>query len=198
MRTGRFKLRIEHNGKFSLLASGLRFIYYESTTMPSADFCSITSNITTGSAPTTGGRKVEQISTGKNMILPCTTAAFTIPHVLQAGFVMLCPLTQGFGLVCDFCSSARRFALRLLPDGRSPFRPCLRLVLFKGDTLSPFWNMYRGLTPHKIMPMPGTHKPINSDGKNVCGLSGYFFGPLVMGNVRAACSGAIESASSKA
>jgi len=115
------------------------------------------------------GRKAGQISPGKNMILPCTTAAFTIPHVLQTGFVMLCPLTQGFGLICDFCSSARRFgvsqarlpALRLLSDGRSPFRPCRRLVLFKGDTLSPFWNMYRGLTPHKIMPMPGTHQSLH-------------------------------------
>ena len=105
-------------------------------------------------------RKVGQISPGKSMILPCTTAAFTIPHVLQTGFVMLCPLTQGFGLICDFCSSARRFALRLLPDGRSPSRPCLRLVLFKGDKLSPSWKMYRGLSPHKIMPMPGTHKNI--------------------------------------
>jgi hypothetical protein len=25
--------------------------------------------------------------------------------------------------------------------------------------------MYRGLAPHKIMPMPGTHKAINSDRK---------------------------------
>jgi len=107
------------------------------------------------------GRKVGQISPGKNMIFPCTTAAFTIPHVLQTGFVMLCSLTQGFGLICDFCSSARRFALRLLSDARSPLRPCRRLVLFKGDSMSPFWNMYRGLTPHKIMPMPGTHHQLH-------------------------------------
>ena len=100
---------------------------------------------------------VGQISPGKTMILPCTTAAFTIPHVLQTGFVMLCSLTQGFGLICDFCSSAHRFALRLPSHGRSPFRTCLRLVLFKVDLSSPFWNMYRGLSPHKIMPMPGTH-----------------------------------------
>ena len=125
--------------------------------MPSADFCPITPCITAWDAPTTGGRKAGQISPGKSMIFPCTTAAFTIPHVLQTGFVMLCSLTQGFGLICDFCSSARRFALRLLSDGRSPFRPCRRLVLFKGDFSSPFWNMYRGLSPHKIMPMPGTH-----------------------------------------
>jgi hypothetical protein len=108
--------------------------------------------------PFNNGRKVGQISPGKNMILPCTTAAFTIPHVLQTGFVMLCPLTQGFGLICDSCSSARRFALGLLPDARSPLRPCRRLVLFKGNNMSPSWKMYRGLSPHKIMPMPGTHK----------------------------------------
>jgi hypothetical protein len=115
--------------------------------------------------PSENGRKAGQISPGKNMILPCTTAAFTIPHVLQTGFVMWCPLTQGFGLLCDFCSSARRFALGLLPDGRSPFRPCRRLVLFKGDSLSPSWNMYRGLAPHK-MPMPGTHQSLQLTAKN--------------------------------
>ena len=126
--------------------------------MPSADFCPITPCITAWSAPTNGGRNAGQISPGKNMILPCTTAAFTISHVLQMGFVMLCSLTQGFGLICDFCPSAHRFALRLLSDARSPTRPCLRLVLFKVDSLSPSWKMYRGLAPHKIMPMPGTHK----------------------------------------
>ena len=114
------------------------------------------------------GRKAGQISPGKNMILPCTTAAFTISHVLQTGFVMLCSLTQGFGLICGFCSSARRFALRLLSDGRSPFRPCHRLVLFKVDSLSPSWKMYRGLAPHKIMPMPGTHNGINTERLRRC------------------------------
>jgi hypothetical protein len=116
--------------------------------------------------PPGGGRKVGQISPGKNMILPCTTAAFTIPHFLQTGFVKLCSLTQGFGLICDFCPSAHRFALRLLSDARSPSRPCLRLVLFKVDFLSPSWKMYRGLAPHKIMPMPGTHKVLHSDGNS--------------------------------
>jgi|GEM_PF-4875510 len=101
---------------------------------------------------------------GKNMIFPCTTAAFTSPHFLQTGFVMLCSLTQGFGLLCDFYPSAHRFALRLLSDPRSPSRPCLRLVLFKVDLWSSSWKMYRGLTPHKIMPMPGTHNRVNSDG----------------------------------
>jgi hypothetical protein len=103
------------------------------------------------------------------MILSCTTAAFTIPHFLQMGFVMLCSLTQGFGLLCDFCSSAHRFALRLLSDARSPSRPCLRLVLFKVDSLSPSWKMYRGLTPHKIMPMPGTHNALQRMAESVSG-----------------------------
>ena len=129
----------------------------ESTTMPSADFCPITSCITTWRATTGGGRKVGQISPGKNMIFPCTTAAFTSPHVLRTGFGMLCSLAQGFGLICDFCPSARRFALRLLSDFRSPLSPCHRLVLFKGVRMTPFRKMYRGLSPHKIMPMPGTH-----------------------------------------
>ncbi len=130
--------------------------------MPSADFCPVTPCITTWGAPTNGGRNAGQISPGKNMIFPCTTAAFTIPHVLRTGFGMLCSLAQGFGLICDFCPSARRFALRLLSDIGSPLCPCLRLVLLKGVNTPPFRNMYRGLAPHKIMPMPGTHKKFKS------------------------------------
>ena len=129
--------------------------------MPSADFCPITSCITALRATTRDGRKVGQISPGKNMIFPCTTAAFTIPHILRTGFVMLCSLTQGFGLICDFCPSARRFALRLLSDLGSPLRPCLRLVLFEVVKMTPSRKMYRGLAPHKIMPMQGTHNCLN-------------------------------------
>ena len=128
--------------------------------MPSADFYPITPCIATRSATIRNGRKVGQISPGKNMIFPCTTAAFTSPYVLRTGFGMLCSLAQGFGLICDFCPSARRFALRLLSDFGSPLSPCLRLVLFKVVRLTPFRKMYRGLSPHKIMPMPGTHKRI--------------------------------------
>ena len=107
--------------------------------------------------PPTGGRKVEQISPGKSMIFPCTTAAFTIPH--RSGWASSCDADSPWGsaLICSFCSSARRFALGLLSDGRSPFRPCRRLVLFKLPVMTTLQIMYRGLAPHKIMPMPGTH-----------------------------------------
>jgi hypothetical protein len=70
----------------------------------------------------------KQISPDKNVNFPCTTAAFTLPPE-PAGFVVLCQLAQGLSLVCGFCPSARTFALRLPSDGRSPSRPCLRLVL---------------------------------------------------------------------
>lgn len=124
-------------------------------------------------------RKLGQISPSKNMILLCTTAAFTIPHVLRMGFVMLCSLTQGFGLICDFCSSALRFAHRLPPDGRSPFRPCLRLVLLKDDRWSPSWNIYRGLSHHKNMSMPGTHKRLHVDGGEQRSSDQFQWPPLV-------------------
>lgn len=71
-----------------------------------------------------------QTSPGNCMIFPCTIAAFTIPHVLRLGFGMLCSLTQGFGLICDFCPSTRRFSLWLPSNLRSPFGSCLRIVLF--------------------------------------------------------------------
>jgi hypothetical protein len=70
----------------------------------------------------------KQISPDKDVNFPCTTAAFTLPPE-PAGFVVLCQLAQGLSLVYGFCSSARTFALRLPSDGRSPSRPCLRLVL---------------------------------------------------------------------
>ncbi len=85
----------------------------------------------------------KQISPDKNVNFPCTTAAFTLPPE-PAGFVVLCQLAQGLSLVCGFCSpdqvrgrlGSKRCAevhpgpLAGLPsDGRSPFRPCLRLVL---------------------------------------------------------------------
>jgi len=132
----------------------------ESATMPSADFCPVTQHITVQGASTIGGRKAGQISPGKNITWPCTTAAFTLPHILRTGFGMLCSLAQGFGLICDFCSSARRFALRLLPDLGSPLSPCLRLVLFEVVKLTSSRKMHRGLAPHKIMPMPGTHNAL--------------------------------------
>ncbi len=132
----------------------------ETTTMPSADFCPVIPYITAWSVPTQCGRNAEQISPGKNMIFPCTTAAFISPQVLRTGFGMFCSLAQRFGLICDFCPSARRFAHRLLSDIRSSLSPCLRLVLFKGVRMTPFQKMYRGLSPHKIMPIPGIHNQI--------------------------------------
>jgi hypothetical protein len=70
----------------------------------------------------------KQISPDKDVNFPYTTAAFTLPPE-PAGFVVLCQLAQELSLVCGFCSSARTYALRLPSDGRSPSRPCLRLVL---------------------------------------------------------------------
>jgi len=70
----------------------------------------------------------KQISPDKNVSFPCTTAAFTLPHE-PVGFVVLCQLAQELSLICGFCPSARTYALRLPSDGRSPSRPCLRLVL---------------------------------------------------------------------
>ena len=119
-----------------------------------------------GALPPVGGHKVEQISPGKSMILPCTTAAFTISQ--RSGRASSCCADSPWGsaLICSFCLSARRFALGLLSDGRSPFRPCRRLVLFKWSLImTTLQTMYRGLTAHKIVPMPGTHKAINTDRK---------------------------------
>ena len=99
-----------------------------------------------------------QISPDKNVNFPCTNAAFTLPHE-PVGFVMLCQLTQGLSLIYAFCSSSRTFALRLPSDGRSPFRPCLRLVLLLVfTTMNTSRFSYRGLSPHEFTPVPGVHQ----------------------------------------
>jgi hypothetical protein len=113
----------------------------------------------------------KQISPDKDVNFPCTTAAFTLP-LEPVGFVVLCQLAQELSLVCGFCSSARTFALRLPSDGRSPFRPCLRLVLLIVSFNQHHRFSYRGLpasavafgggrSPHKFTPMPGVHNRVD-------------------------------------
>ena len=85
----------------------------------------------------------KQISPDKDVNFPCTTAAFTLSHE-PAGFVVLCQLAQGLSLVCGFCPPDQvrgrlgsKYCAEVHPgplaglpsDGRSPSRPCLRLVL---------------------------------------------------------------------
>ena len=107
-----------------------------------------------------------QISPDKNVNFPCTTAAYTLPPE-PVGFVVLCQLAQELSLVCGFCPSARTFALRLPSDGRSPSRPCLRLVLLiVSSNINTIRFSYRGLTPHKFTPMPGVHKLIKPTGNS--------------------------------
>ena len=114
----------------------------------------------------------KQISPDKDVNFPCTTAAFTLPPE-PAGFVVLCQLAQELSLVCGFYSSAPTFALRLPSDGRSPSRPCLRLVLLivsinintigsrTGDFPRP---ELRRRSPHKLTPMPGVHQAMQPTG----------------------------------
>jgi len=117
----------------------------------------------------------KQISPDKNVNFPCTTAAFTPPHE-PAGFVVLCQLAQGLSLVCGFCPSACTFALRLPSDNFSRNRPCLRLILLLVSiVMNTFRFSYRGLSPHKLTPMPGVHKKIEATGNS---LYGFFYGWL--------------------
>jgi hypothetical protein len=84
-----------------------------------------------------------------------------LPPNLWASLVW-CLLAQGLSLICGFCPSARTFALRLPPHGRSPFRTCLRLVLLLVSiVMNTFRFSYRGLSPHKFTPMPGVHQSVN-------------------------------------
>src|SRR3972149_5196837 len=74
--------------------------------------------------------------------------------------------TLRLSLISDFCSSARRFALRLPSDNPSRDCPCLRLVVILVNNMVNAESSDRGLSPHKFMPMLGVHKPIQSTPKN--------------------------------
>jgi len=66
-------------------------------------------------------------------------------------------LTVGsFALRSGFLAQRRR--LRRVPDGPTRFRPCFRLVLMQMSKMTLAGFTYRGLSPHKLTPMPGVHK----------------------------------------
>jgi len=84
------------------------------------------------------------------------TFHYAISRTFGLGFAMCGRLARRLGLVCGFCPSSRTFALRLPSDGRSPFRPCLRLVLLLVSiVMNTFRFSYRGLSPLKFTPVPG-------------------------------------------
>jgi hypothetical protein len=106
----------------------------------------------------------KQISPDKNVSFPCTTAAFTLPHE-PAGFVVLCQLAQGLSLIYGY--------IRFLFIGShictpASFRPLLtETPLPSANTFVSIHYYehhkfsYRGLSPHKLAPVPGVHKRIN-------------------------------------
>jgi hypothetical protein len=64
------------------------------------------------------------------------------------------------------------------PDGRSPSRPCLRLVLLLAFIVMKtyrFW--YRGLSPHKLTPIPGVHNSIEATRNSLCAFSQALIAP---------------------
>jgi hypothetical protein len=103
----------------------------------------------------------KQISPDKNVSFLCATAAFTLPPE-PAGFVVLCQLAQRLSLICSFCPSARTYALRLPSDDFSRNRPCLRLILLVVSIIMNTLRFsYRGLSPHKLTPVPGVHNRLH-------------------------------------
>jgi hypothetical protein len=117
----------------------------------------------------------KQISPDKNVSFSCTTAAFTLPHK-PAGFVVLCQLAQGLSLCMRFLSVGSHVCTQ------ASFRPLLaETPLPSANTFGSIQHYghhrfsYRGLSPHKLTPMPGVHKKIEATGNSLCG----FFQGLV-------------------
>jgi hypothetical protein len=79
-----------------------------------------------------------RISPDKNMSLPCA-------------------IPKAFG--------TRTFAIGLPSDPSPRRRPCLRLVLLLAFIIMNTYRFsYRGLSPHKLTPMPGVHNRLHGDG----------------------------------
>jgi hypothetical protein len=108
----------------------------------------------------------------KNVNLPCTTAAFTLPPE-PVGFVVSCQLARrlslGYPLAGD-AISVRRSA-RMPPASFGPFLtesplPSARTFGSIPHMSGHPWFPYRGLTPHKFTPMPGVHKKLHRTWQN--------------------------------
>ena len=110
-----------------------------------------------------------QISPDKNMNCHDTTAGFTVQREFAA-FVVMCQLDPLLSLISDFCSSARRFALRLPSDNPSRDCLCLRLVVMIVNMVNAEFSD-RGLPPHKFMPMLGVHKALQPNAHPLRGLA---------------------------
>jgi len=98
-----------------------------------------------------------QIFPDKNVNVPCTNAAFTLPPE-PTGFVVLCQLAQRLSILCGFCPPDQvrgRLWLVRLHSGFRRFvaRPCLRLVLLLVSiSVNNLRFSYGGLSPHKFTP----------------------------------------------
>ena len=149
-------------------------------TMPSADFCPRTSYVAAlravcrlrvrwgyprafalalSPAPIASHRSLNrspQIRTGTVTTqppdLPCSANSWSLLSCASS--------TLRLGLVSDFCSSARRFALRLPSDRPSRDCLCLRLVVMIVNMVNAEFSD-RGLSPHKFMPVLGVHPALN-------------------------------------
>lgn len=115
---------------------------------------------------------VKQISPDKDMGFRCTTATFTLllnhwtssSCTQSTSWGRLCKLVPELSLICDFCSSARSFALRLPPDLSSWKSPCLRLVVIVQWCEAKGINRSQGTYDHRHYPptlvlLQGTFTP---------------------------------------
>ena len=106
------KLSTKHDGWFPPLASGLRFIKQLNPLL-----CRLLTSAQSPHAllhkalPSFDGRNVGQISPGKNMIFPYTTAAFTIPQ--RSGWASSCCADSPWGSALYAISVRRLIGLHL-------------------------------------------------------------------------------------
>lgn len=89
----------------------------------------------------------QQISPGKNMIFPRKTPVFSITHRSVRAWSSGDNSPWGLAILCSFCPSACRVARGLFSDGRSPFYPYRRLVVFKLSVMTTLQAMYGECTP---------------------------------------------------
>ncbi len=124
------------------------------TTMASADFCPTLPGLAASGATAERGRRVWQISPGKDTLLRRTAAVFTSARI-PVDFAVLCQLIAARRPSMRFLSIGSRLSPSLTSHARSPSRSWLQMVVSSfpcsgvptGD-LNPIYNV----------PMLGTHK----------------------------------------
>ena len=141
-------LTVRHAVRTFPCSSALRWVSPPVSLFKRASRPRLVSSTTVASADSCPDRS-RQASPGKNVMLPCTTAAFTSTGKPD-DFAVLCQLVVPYRPSMRFLFISSQVSPSLPSHGRSPFRSWLQIVV---SFIFMFWFSYRGTcTPFSICP----------------------------------------------